>query len=306
LYLAQKERAGNCSTLLGPGIIDWIREPGFETAANWEIQTMTSSRPQGRVQYDNTGRVSIVTGACAGIGFAIGEALAKSGATVICADVDEVAAQRLPHDVEFLRCDTASEDDCRSVVETTIGRFGGIDILVNNAAIQPTEAYLPLHELPSEVWHRLVGVNFSGYTFMAKYTLGRMKEQQSGVIVNIASAQGHRTAREVGAYGPIKSANIMQARQWAVEYARDGIRVVSVSPGAIETDLMRANLEAQGGAAAIANRHPLGRIGQPEEIAHAVMWLASDGASFITGTDLEVDGGLGAFAAFADPYPSPE
>ena len=81
---------------------------------------------------------------------------------------------------------------------------------------------------------------------------------------------------------------------------------MTVSPGAIDTELMRANLEAQGGSAAIANRHPLGRIGRPEEIAHAVLWLASDDASFITGTDLEVDGGLGALAAFADPYPAPE
>lgn len=267
---------------------------------------MTSSRPQGRVQYDNTGRVAIVTGACAGIGFAIGEALATSGAHVICADIDEAAARQLPKGVEFLRCDTSSEDDCRSVAATTIERFGGIDILVNNAAIQPTDSYHPLHELPTEVWHRLVSVNFSGYAFMAKHALRQMKQQQSGVIVNIASAQGHRTAREVGVYGPIKSANIMQARQWAIEYARDGVRVVSVSPGAIETDLMRANLDAQGGGAALANRHPLGRIGQPNEIAHAVLWLASDDASFITGTDLEVDGGLGAFAAFADPYPMPE
>ena len=267
---------------------------------------MPSGRPQGRVQYDNTGRVAIVTGACAGIGLAIGETLAKSGANVICADVDEEAANRLPESVEFLRCDTSSEDDCHRVVETAIERFGGLDILVNNAAIQPTDSYHPLHELPAKVWQRLVGINLSGYTYMAKYALGRMKKQQSGVIVNIASAQGHRTARQVGAYGPIKSANIMQARQWAVEYARDGVRVVSVSPGAIDTELMRANLEAQGGGAAIANRHPLGRIGQPEEVAHAVLWLASDDASFITGTDLEVDGGLGAFAAFADPYPLPE
>jgi NAD(P)-dependent dehydrogenase (short-subunit alcohol dehydrogenase family) len=270
------------------------------------MQEMTSARPQGRVQYDNTDRVVIVTGGCAGIGFAIGNAFAKSGAIVICADVDEAAAQRLPDGVEFLRCDTSREDDCQRVVETTINRFGGLDILVNNAAIQPTESYRPLHKLAGEVWDRLVGVNFSGYMYMAKYALGQMKEQQSGVIVNIASAQGHRTTREVGAYGPIKSANIMQARQWAVEYAREGIRVVSVSPGAISTELMRANLDAQGGGAAIANRHPLGRIGQPEEIADAVLWLASDDASFITGTDLEVDGGLGAFAAFADPYPLPE
>ena len=112
-------------------------------------------------------------------------------------------------------------------------------------------------------------------------------------------------AKEVGAYGPIKAGNIMQARQWAIEYAREGIRVVSVSPGAIDTPLVRASLAKQGGAAVIANRHPLGRLGQPEEVASAVLWLASEDASFITGTDLEVDGGLGAFAAFANPYPMP-
>ena len=211
-------------------------------------------------------RIAIVTGACAGIGFAIGEALAKSGAIVICADVDESAAQRLPQGVEFLCCDTSHEDACQRVVETTIERFGGIDILINNAAIQPTESYHPLHELPGEVWHRLVGVNLSGYMYMAKYALGQMVKQRSGVIVNIASAQGHRTARQVGVYGPIKSANIMQARQWAIEYARDGIRVVSVSPGAIYTDLMRANLDAQGGGEAIAG---LARERVPEEVAAA-------------------------------------
>ena len=94
----------------------------------------------------------------------------------------------------------------------------------------------------------------------------------------------------------------MQSRQWAVEYARDGIRVVSVSPGAIDTPLVRASLAAQGGAKALANRHPIGRIGRAEEVAAAVLWLSSAEASFVTGTDLEVDGGLGAFGAFADPY----
>ncbi len=122
------------------------------------------------------------------------------------------------------------------------------------------------------------------------------------MIINVASGQAHRTARQVGVYGPIKSANVMQARQWGVEYARSGLRVVSVSPGAIDTPLVRASLQAQGGGEALANRHPLGRIGRPEEVAAAVMWLASDDASFITATDLEVDGGLGAFGAFADPY----
>ncbi len=267
---------------------------------------MPITRPHGEVRYDNSGRVVMVTGGCSGIGLAICQAFADSKAAgVVALDIDEQAAQNLPAGIEFRSCDTSNEDACRDAVQWTIERFGGLDVVVNNAAIQPAESYRPLDELPADVWNRLVAINLTGYTFMAKYALAQMKRQQSGVVVNIASAQGHRTARAVGAYGPIKAGNIMQARQWGIEYARDGIRVVSVSPGAIDTPLIRASLEEQGGGAAIANRHPLGRIGQPKEIASAVLWLTSNDASFITATDLEIDGGLGAFAAFADPYPSP-
>jgi NAD(P)-dependent dehydrogenase (short-subunit alcohol dehydrogenase family) len=264
-------------------------------------------RPRGDVSYDNTGRVAIVSGGCSGIGLAICQAFAASHAAgVVCLDIDERAAKDLPAGIEFRRCDTSSEEECHEAVQWTVAQFGGLDVLVNNAAIQPKESYRPLHEFPREVWHRLVAVNFSGYTLLAKHALAQMKRQQSGVLINIASAQGHRTTRGVGVYGPIKAGNIMQARQWGVEYARDGIRVVSVSPGAIDTPLVRASLAEQGGEAALANRHPLGRLGHPDEIARAVLWLASGDASFVTATDLEVDGGLGAFGAFADPYPMPD
>lgn len=265
---------------------------------------MPSPRPKGSVQYDNTGRVALVTGGCSGIGLAICEGLLSSKCSgVVALDVNQDAAKDLPAGIDFISCDVSSEDQCREAIQSTIEKFGGLDILVNNAAIQPKASYKPLHELESAVWEKLVAINFSGYTYMAKYALAQMKAQGSGVIINISSAQAHRTAREVPAYGPIKAGNLMQARQWGVEYARDGIRVASVSPGAIDTPMVRASLEEQGGEAALANRHPLGRLGKPEEIAHAVLWLSSDDASFVTGTDLEVDGGLGAFASFADPYP---
>lgn len=266
---------------------------------------MPTPRPCGHVSYDNTGRVSIVSGGAGGIGRAICEALVQSNATVVALDVDPRMAADLPAGVHFVRCDVARDPDCRAAVAWTVKRFGALDILVNNAAIQPLASYQPVHELPPEVWERLVAVNFSGYTNLARHALAQMKRQQSGVVVNLASGHAHRTAREVPAYGPIKAGNLMQARQWGVEYARDGIRVVSVSPGAIDTPMVRASLARQGGGAALANRHPLGRIGRPEEIAQAVLWLCSEGASFVTATDLEVDGGLGAFGAFADPYPMP-
>ncbi|MEZ6063962.1 MAG: SDR family oxidoreductase [Planctomycetaceae bacterium] len=266
---------------------------------------MPTPRPLGRVTCDHSGRVVLVSGGAAGIGRAICEAFAKSGAAVVCLDIDDAAAGDLPDGIDFVRGDTSVEEDCRNAVEFTIEQHGALDVLVNNAAIQPPESYVPVDQFPSDLWQRMVDVNFSGYTWLAKHAVPHMKRQQAGVIVNMASGQAHRTARQVAAYGPIKAANILQARQWGIEYARDGIRVVSVSPGAIDTPLVRASLEAQGGAAELANRHPIGRIGKPEEVASAVLWLSSCAASFITATDLEVDGGLGAFAAFAEPYPMP-
>ena len=263
---------------------------------------MTALRPTGTVSIHNDGRVVLVSGGASGIGRAICEEFLASGARVVCLDVNADAAANLPDGIEFVRGDTSSEDDCRNAVAFTVETHGGLDVLVNNAAIQPPESYVPLHEFPTDLWDRIVGINFTGYSLLAKHAVLKMLEQGSGVVVNIASGQAHRTARQVAAYGPVKSANLQQTRQWGVEYARHGIRVVSVSPGAINTPMVQATLRQQGGEAKIANRHPLGRIGQPEEVAAAVLWLSSSAASFITATDLEVDGGLGAFAAFAEPY----
>lgn len=260
-------------------------------------------RPPGIVKYSNNGRVVVVTGGCNGIGFAICRAYHDSGATVVAVDVDQLAAEQLPDAVHFRLADVAIEEACRGAIEWTVEQFGGLDVLVNNAAIQPKQSYTPVDELDGDLAKKMIGINFLGYTFMAKYAARQMMIQHCGVIINMASGQGHRTARQVPIYGPLKAATLLQTMQWGIEYAREGIRVVSISPGAIDTPMVRASLEAQGGAAALANRHPLGRIGQPQEIANAVLWLSSSDASFVTATDLAVDGGLAAFGAFADPYP---
>lgn len=262
-------------------------------------------RPTGSVRYNNDGRVVLVTGGCNGIGLAICQAFAGSGATVVAADVSPAADDATRSGIAFKSTDVANEDQCRDVVDWTLAEFGGLDVLVNNAAIQPPKSYVAIEDLEAAELERMTRVNLFGYYYMAKYALAQMRRQQSGVVVNLASGQAHRTARQVPVYGPIKAANVLQAKQWGIEYARDGIRVVSVSPGAIDTPLVRASLAAQGGAAALANRHPIGRIGRPEEIAQAVLWLSSGDASFVTATDLEVDGGLGAFGAFADPFEMP-
>lgn len=263
-------------------------------------------RPSGQVTYNNTGRVILVTGGARGIGRSICEQWLTSGAHVACMDRDFTDVEELPAGILRIVGDTSSDEDCEHAVSRTIAEFGALDVLVNNAAIQPPDSYLPLHQYSVELWNRITSINLSGYAFMARHALRVMLQQQSGVICNICSAQGHRTAREVAAYGPIKAANLLQAKQWGVEYARQGIRVVSVSPGAIMTPMVRATLAAQGGEAALANRAPMGRIGAPEEIAAATLWICSKGASFVTATDLLVDGGIDALAAFAEPYSPPE
>lgn len=259
-----------------------------------------TERPIGQVTYDNSERVVVVTGGSGGIGWAICQQFAKTNAIVYCFDMQNPPETELP--IHFIHCDVSSESACQASIETVIQNHGGLDVLVNNAAIQPVKSFVPLDELDGELWTKMLAVNVSGYTFMAKHAIRQMKKQKSGVVVNLSSAQAHRTARDVPAYGPTKAANLLQAKQWGVEYGREGIRVISVSPGAIDTPLVRASLELQGGEAELANRHPLGRLGKPDEIAAAVMWLSSSDASFITAEDLAVDGGLGGFAAFADPY----
>lgn len=265
---------------------------------------MVNPRPAGNVAYDNTGRVVLVSGGTRGIGRSICEEFSRSGATVFSMDVDSDSDAGPTSKVTFLTGDTSDESACARVVAEVIDRMGGLDILVNNAAIQPLDSYVRLDELTADSWNRMVGVNFSGYTFLAKHAIREMKRQQSGVVINIASGQAHRTARQVPCYGPIKAGNVLQSMQWGVEYARDGIRVVSVSPGAINTPMVAASLASQGGARELANRHPIGRIGEPHEVAAAVLWLSSPAASFVTATDLAVDGGLGAFGSFAEPFAS--
>ena len=263
-------------------------------------------RPSGQVEYRNEGRVVVVTGGANGIGRAIATEFLRSGAIVVCADIDSKQAAELSPNIHFRQTDVSAESQCAELIEWVVHTFGGLDVLVNNAAIQPPSSYVRVEDVSPADYERMLAINFSGYLYMAKHSLKVMRQQQSGVVVNIASGQGHRTARQVPVYGPIKAGNILQAMQWGVEYAREGIRVVSVSPGAIDTPLVRASLEAQGGERELANRHPLGRIGRPEEIAYAVLWLASPDASFVTATDLSVDGGLKALGSFADPYPYPQ
>jgi NAD(P)-dependent dehydrogenase (short-subunit alcohol dehydrogenase family) len=254
------------------------------------------------------GKIVIVTGGAKGIGRAICLAFAREGANVLCADVDtsagaaiEVQSANLPGKVVFREADVAQTAQCQDLINWCVSTWGGVDIIVNNVGIQPAHSYVPAHELPEEDWDRILAVNLKSTFLMTKYGVPQLQKRGGGAIVNIASVQGLQSARHVSAYAASKGGLLNLTRQLALEYASDGIRVNAVNPGTIETELAIAGsggLEPLREAA--ARTHPLGRAGQPEEVAEAVLFLASDRASFITGEYLCVDGGMMAKGAWAE------
>ena len=170
--------------------------------------------------------------------------------------------------------------------------------------IQPLNSYLPAHELPEEIWDRIIDVNLKSRFLMTKYSVPEMKRRGAGVIINIASVQGLQSAHEVSAYAASKGGDLSLVRQLALDYAPDNIRVLAVNPGTIETPLVVEAAEATGRSLAdhkkvLSKTHPLGRIGQPADIGNVVRFLASEEAGFMTGEYVNVDGGLMAKGAWA-------
>lgn len=253
------------------------------------------------------GKVVIVTGGAKGIGRAISLSFAREGANVVCADVDTAAgnevtaaAQGSAGKLLFFKGDVSQSAVCQDLVATAVAEFGGVDILCNNVGIQPKESYLPADELPEETWDRIVGVNLKSNFLMTKYCVPEMRKRGGGVIINTASVQGLQSALGVAPYAASKGGQLSLTRQLALEYAKDNIRVLAVNPGTIETPLALAGSNSVAELRAAAERtHPLGRIGQPQDIANVVLFLASDGASFMTGESVTVDGGMMAKGAWA-------
>ena len=256
---------------------------------------------------DFTGKSVIVTGGAKGIGRGICLAFAREGAKVICADVDEEAGNELSREVgeiRFVRADVSQAADCDGVVATAVSGNGGVDVLCNNVGIQPTNCYLPAHEMTEEMWDRIIGVNLKSFFLMSRLCVPEMKKRGGGAIINTASVQGLQSMKGVSAYAASKGGVLSLTQQLALEYAEDGIRVLAVNPGTIDTALVQEALDADGGdqvemRKAMAAAHPMGRVGQPEEIANAVLFLASDKASFMTGEYVCVDGGMMAKGAWA-------
>jgi NAD(P)-dependent dehydrogenase (short-subunit alcohol dehydrogenase family) len=251
------------------------------------------------------GRTAIVTGASSGIGRAIARRFAAEGATVVIADRTEAVveggeptAQQIAADggrALFVRADAGVRADVRAVVDRTVAEFGAIDVLVNNAATYVGKALL---ETTEDEWEHVVDVNLTGTFLYSKYAVGQMLTQEPradvrGRIVNITSQHGMIAAPEDIAYGTTKSAVVYITRQIATDYAKQGIICNAVAPGKIMTG--KGGREDDPAWVALwQSRTPLPRLGEPEDVARAALWLASDEATFVTGINLMVDGGWSA------------
>jgi NAD(P)-dependent dehydrogenase (short-subunit alcohol dehydrogenase family) len=247
------------------------------------------------------GKVAVVTGAADGIGHAIAEGFAREGAHVFLSDINDKrgrafakALRDAGHAADYVHCDVAEEKDIANLIKTAVKKGGRLDLLVNNAAI--AIGGMPVYEMTDEQWHRLIAVNLTSVFRGCKYALPHMITQKRGSIINMASAQGHVGLDGWTAYAGAKGAVMAMTRQMAVEFGPHNVRVNSISPGTINTPMNEKVVADLGGQVARAwvKMHPIGRIGEPAEVAEAAIYLASDAAGFTTGIDLRVDGGLTA------------
>ena len=250
--------------------------------------------------YDFSGQIALVTGASSGMGLATAEAFAVSGAGVVLADINEralnVATDRLTsagRRVVGVVCDVSDEAQVANMIERTVTHFGRLDMAFNNAGIQvpPSDAA----DETAENFDRVNGINLRGVWACMKHELQHMRKHGSGAIVNCSSLGGLVGLPRRAAYHASKHGVIGLTRSAAMEYAPRGIRINAICPGTINTPMVSDMLEEQADAMKeIMRDQPIGRLGESDEIAAAVLWLCSPGASFVVGVALPVDGGFTA------------
>ncbi len=250
--------------------------------------------------FDLTGKVALVTGAGSGIGEAIASTLARAGAYVIVADIDAVSGMRVVDEItadgqnaSFLKLNVAESAECRSAAASVLAEHGKLDILVNNAGVGHVGTIL---ETAQEDLDRLFAVNVRGLFLLTKAFLPSMIERCNGVIINIASIGGIVAIKERLAYCTTKFAVVGFTKCLALDHALQGIRANAICPGRVETPFVKKRLaeypDPQKAYDEMAGTQAIGRMGKPEEIAAAALYLASDEAAFTTGTALEIDGGF--------------
>jgi NAD(P)-dependent dehydrogenase (short-subunit alcohol dehydrogenase family) len=247
---------------------------------------------------DFSGKVALVTGAASGMGLATARAFADAGAAVVLADFREDVvngeAQKLRaagHKAIAVRCNVSDDAEVAAMVERAAGEFGRLDVAFNNAGVMAR--VVPTAESTREEWDRVIGINLRGVWSCMKYELQQMQRQGHGAIVNNASVGALTGNPGIGSYIASKHGVVGLTRTAALEYIKLGIRVNAVNPGLIDTQVARDVVSGDEQAyKEIAKSVPIGRAGKPEEIASAVLWLSSPGASYVVGQALTVDGGM--------------
>lgn len=243
--------------------------------------------------FDLKGKVAIVTGAARGIGASIAEELARYGADIVVSDIilgDETVAKikKLKRKAIFIKTDVSKKNEVENLVKETIEKFKKIDILVNNAGIFRPGATESLSE---DEWDKTIDINLKGYFLCAQAAGKHMIKQRKGVIVNIASIAGLVGYAQAAAYCSTKGGIILLTKALATEWGKYGIRVNAICPGIIETAMTKGMLSNEKTKENMLTKIPAGRTGKPEDIAPAVVYLASNASSYVTGTTLVVDGG---------------
>jgi dihydroanticapsin dehydrogenase len=240
-----------------------------------------------------SGKVAIVTGGSRGIGFATAKIFVENGAKVVITAKDskrlEKATSQLANTIG-IAADIRNENDVKKVVEQTIKKFGKLDILINNAGIFPK--IKQLHEINESEWNEVLDVNLTGQFRFTKEAIPYLRKT-AGSVINISSDAGLKAYQgfNADAYSASKAGIIILTKCWALEYAKDKIRVNCICPGVVDTDMTKPFLKTQKDREFMDNEHPIGRIGKPEEVAKAILYFASDDAAWTTGAILAVDGG---------------
>jgi dihydroanticapsin dehydrogenase len=248
------------------------------------------------------GRVAIVTGAASGIGKASAIRLAEEGASVVCADLNESGAQETAAEISGQggvasanAIDISSSKECSSLVDATVAKYGAIDILVNNAGVNLPGVF---HEVTDETIARTLNVNVAGAMYLTRAAIPHMLKNSRGSIINMSSVNGLVSEPFLSVYSASKGAIVMLTRGIALDYAKTGIRCNAICPGWVDTPINHAHAKMLGGLdhvySTISSFQPIGRPGEPREIAHLVLFLASDESSFITGSIISADGGMTA------------